>query len=218
MPVCPRRKWMCFRSVSTWSSSPTAPPAPSSDGVRFLFVGAGTYGKGVDLLISAYERVSRESDSLRIVGVPTPLVRGLVRGRRNISLAGSMDPDALREEYASAHVLVLPSRFDGFGMVVTEALSTGRPVIVSARVGAADLVVSEGPDKCGWIVPSDDVEALARAMHEAASEPQALSALALAARRAAERASWSRYDDAIRRFYGSFFSGHVTGRPDTGSG
>jgi glycosyltransferase involved in cell wall biosynthesis len=96
----------------------------------------------------------------------------------------------LAEELRRADVLVLPSRNDSYAMVVAEALASGLPVLISEMVGAKDLV-TEG--KTGWIVPVDDVAALAGRMSWCASHPEAVRAMGPDCRRAAEGATWPAY-------------------------
>src|SRR5262249_36569992 len=61
-----------------------------------------------------------------------------------IEYAGFQAPEALPEFFARAHVFVLPSRYDGWGVVVNQALAAGLPVICSDAVGAGhDLVMDE---------------------------------------------------------------------------
>jgi glycosyltransferase involved in cell wall biosynthesis len=57
----------------------------------------------------------------------------------------------------------VPSRWDGWGLVVNEALSVGTPAIVSSCCGAAELITH---GRNGYVVPSGDVEALRRCLEE----------------------------------------------------
>jgi glycosyltransferase involved in cell wall biosynthesis len=100
----------------------------------------------------------------------------------------------LVNHYRDADCLVLPSRFDSFGMVVAEALACGLPVIVSDMVGAKSLVV-EGEN--GWIVPVGDVEALARRMRWCVEHRPALAEMRINAARSAQRASWPHYHQRL---------------------
>jgi glycosyltransferase involved in cell wall biosynthesis len=177
-------------------------PLPETKhGIRFLFAGSATYWKGVDILFEAFDQIGDATSTLRFIGVKTPLLNGLLRSSRGATATGPIPRQSLIEEYAAAHILVLPSRFDGFGMVVSEAMSIGRPVIVSDHVGASDLVKTEGSDKSGWIVPADDAGALAEAMRDAIARREELSTYGRSARRAIESNSWKEYSHSIDHFY-----------------
>jgi len=182
-------------------------PGPADDAVTFLFAGASIHRKGFDLLVTAFDRVRRGAPSarLRIVG-PGGDSAHLV-GRRTVSdggdsieVRGAVPQDELATELRGADCLVLPSRNDSFGMVVAEALACGTPVIVSEMVGAKDLV-EEGVS--GWIVPTEDADALAASMLRCARDPEALRAMAPAAREAAESATWAAYHRRFAALIGS---------------
>lgn len=78
--------------------------------------------------------------------------------QKRIELAGTVDE--LDEAFHQADLFVLPSRFEGYGMVFAEALAAGLP-IVAARAGAVPDVV---PESAGILVPPDDVESLTTAL------------------------------------------------------
>ena len=89
----------------------------------------------------------------------------------------------------SADFFVLPSRYEPFGMVISEAMATGLPVITSANVGAADLVDADS----GIVVPEpNDVTALARAMRRLTSDAGLCQRMGQSARIVAEHYSWSK--------------------------
>jgi glycosyltransferase involved in cell wall biosynthesis len=67
--------------------------------------------------------------------------------------------------YASADVLCVPSRYDGWGLVVPEGLTSGLPVIATDRMGAGLEFVRTGEN--GWLIPAGDEEAILDAMREA---------------------------------------------------
>jgi glycosyltransferase involved in cell wall biosynthesis len=85
---------------------------------------------------------------------------------------------------------VLPSRNESFGMVVAEALAAGLPVVVSDRVGAAELI-AEG--KNGWVVPAGDAGALTARLLACADDRAALRRMRSACLEAAAAADWSVY-------------------------
>jgi glycosyltransferase involved in cell wall biosynthesis len=83
---------------------------------------------------------------------------------------------------------VLPSRYEPFGMVVSEAMATGMPVIISASTGAAEIVTPE----CGIVlIDSEDVHALSEALARLASDRLLRNQMGQRARVIAEQHSWS---------------------------
>lgn len=149
--------------------------------------------KGIDLIASACRSVRARGYSFefRIIGNAAVAEPELIRSLRAVATIGGRLPQvALPEFYRSADVFVLPSRFDSFGMVVTEALACGLPVIVTENVGAKDLV-EEGVN--GWVIPANDADSLADRMAWCAANPQAVRAMAVAARASAEGCNWTRY-------------------------
>jgi glycosyltransferase involved in cell wall biosynthesis len=131
-------------------SGPKPRTSPRNE-VSLLYFGRwDVYNKGLDLLLLglAQGRDAGLCATLRIVGKSSPRERSLLRQSidelvldKIVSLEGFLPEvwEAVRE----ADFVVLPSRFDGFGQVVLEALALGTPVIVSSRAGAAEYFDSD---------------------------------------------------------------------------
>ena len=129
----------------------------------FLFSGSLIARKGVDLLTAAFARLAREVPNVRLRIVGDGEFRAV---SDRVDFVGFRDWHELPREYAAADVLCVPSRYDGWGLVVTEGLAAGLPVIATDRMGAALEFVETGRN--GWLIPAGDEEALFRAMREAA--------------------------------------------------
>ncbi|MEX0739711.1 MAG: glycosyltransferase family 4 protein [Pseudohongiella sp.] len=155
---------------------------------RLLTVATLTRRKAHDVLIAALARIHTLDWTARFVGgdhFDLVWASGLKEQCANLNLgericfAGSLDD--LSAEYAAADMFVLPSRFEGYGMVFAEALAFGLP-IVAAQAGAVPDVV---PASAGVLVPPDDVDALAAALQGILSRPAQFKALQQGARTAA---------------------------------
>jgi glycosyltransferase involved in cell wall biosynthesis len=144
-------------------------------GVRFLFSGQLIPRKGVDVLIRAFERVCQadERATLTILG-DGPYASQyrrmiLPEWRPRMTFIGHRQPEELPAVFAATDVFVLPSRYDGWGVVVNEALAAGMPVIATHAVGAAcDLIETS---RTGYVVPTGNVTALADAMTRFTADP-----------------------------------------------
>jgi glycosyltransferase involved in cell wall biosynthesis len=161
--------------------------------VHLLSVATLTPRKGHDLLVHALAALTALPWTLTCVGSLTRGAPETVAALRRqihqagldqrISLVGEMTGDALEAAYQSADLFVLPTRHEGYGMVVAEALARGIPVI-STRTGAIpDLV---GPS-AGLLVPPDDGVAFQDALARVLSDAALRASLREGAHRARER-------------------------------
>lgn len=138
----------------------------------FLFSGSLIARKGVDLMARAFVQLAAEFPEvrLRIAGdgeLRRSLAQMLGPVSERVEFTGFKNWDELPELYASADVLCVPSRYDGWGLVVPEGLASGLPVIATDRMGAALEFVQTGVN--GWLIPAGDEMAILQVMREAAS-------------------------------------------------
>jgi glycosyltransferase involved in cell wall biosynthesis len=151
-----------------------APTGPATDsGGRLLCVGALAPHKGQDLLLEALAGTAGLPWRCTLVG---PLDRDphfVASLERRATAAGIGDRlripgprtgAALQREYHRADVLVLPSRGETYGMVVTEALAAGLPVIATAVGGVPEALGRTASGVPGLLVPAEDHRALAAAL------------------------------------------------------
>ncbi|MDX2257896.1 MAG: glycosyltransferase family 4 protein [Hyphomicrobiaceae bacterium] len=192
--------------------SPIADRSDRRRSVRFVFAGNVTRLKGVDVLIEAFSatRAAGADAELTLIGgwVDAEVVAA-ARATPGITLLPHAPQPELFATIASHDCLVLPSRFDGFGMVVPEAMALGVPVIVSDRVGAK-MVVEDFPG-AGWIVPVD-ATALASRMIALATDRSELAAGAQVTRRAARHYSWDAYSTRVTGILADVQRRHEGGR------
>ncbi len=152
----------------------------------FLFSGALTHRKGADLVAKGFVRLRSEGFSVRLKlmgagAMEHDLRQILANCRDRVEFVGFCDWDELPEVYATADVLCVPSRYDGWGLVVPEGLAAGLPVISTKQTGAAVEFIQTGRN--GWLVAPNDGEAVYHAMRAAASiDPGELYAMSSEAR------------------------------------
>ena len=183
-----------------WLPSPDRHPPErhSADGVRFLFVGNVGRAKGVDLLLEAF--VQLDAPGKRLILIGSVAEEGVLPGAlpEDVEYRGWLPRDAVYKAYSNADVLVLPSRADGFGLVVVEAMGCGLPVIVSSATGAKDGVEDRAT---GWIFESGNAEDLLRAMAAAHFRRASLADMGAQARQAVAKLTWDAYGAQTRKFY-----------------
>jgi glycosyltransferase involved in cell wall biosynthesis len=173
-------------------------PRRRGNTLNMLCVATLTPRKGHDLLFEALAPLSPHWQ-LTCVGSLTrspatvAALRQQLRRLRldgQVTLAGEVDSAALAQLYAQADLFVLPTRCEGYGMAVAEALAHGLPVI-STPVGAIPELVGS---QAGLLVGVEDVAMLRAALERVVSEPDLLDSLALGAQ--AVRGTLPRWRDS----------------------
>ncbi|MDR7150631.1 glycosyltransferase involved in cell wall biosynthesis [Hydrogenophaga palleronii] len=132
------------------------------DHKEILYVGQLIVRKRVDLLLQAFSQLDLPTARLRIIGKGDQ-EQHLLELAHQLDIAERVDfspgmPNAdIVAAMAAADVLVLPSRFDGWGAVVNEALMVGTPVISSDRCGASDVIEN---GRNGYVFEAGNARAL----------------------------------------------------------
>jgi len=150
-------------------------------GPTLLFVGRFTDAKRVPLLIRAYARARSRFDT------PAPLlVWGGAAGEwegehphavaqevgdEGVFFTGWRGHDDLPLGLAQAEVLVMPSVNDSYPQTPLEAMATGLPVLATTSGGFPTMINTDAARPDGWLVPPDDVDALADALVDAVNRP-----------------------------------------------
>ncbi|CAD5247602.1 Glycosyl transferases group 1 [Bosea sp. 62] len=137
----------------------------AGESVELLAVGSLVPRKGYDVLIAALEGVADRPWRLTIVGADdrAPTTTASLKAQiaaaglaERVRLAGAFGQAELDAAYAKADLFVMPSLFEGYGMVLTEALARGLPILCTTGGAAAQTA----PDEAALKVPPGDVAAL----------------------------------------------------------
>jgi glycosyltransferase involved in cell wall biosynthesis len=178
---------------------------PLSTGTVLIYVGRFTEVKRLGLLIRAFASAqSRSSHTAALVlvgGHPGewegehPLEGVRASGARNVFLAGWQEQSRLASFLSASDLIVLPSAREQFGQALVEGMACGLPAIAARSFGAS-RIVDDG--ETGWLVPPDDMDALADAIVEAVDSPEERRRRGARARAA-----------AIERYSGASMAGSV---------
>jgi glycosyltransferase involved in cell wall biosynthesis len=162
--------------------------SPARQPARLLFVGRDFFRKGGDIVVRAFEQLRREHyPDLRLtVAGPAawPLAGEVPEG---VAFLGDRPTEEVARLYREHDVLVMPSRFEAFGIAHREALANGMPVI-----GRSDFAMPEAihPGKNGALVGSDDPAELAAAIVHVLEHPEVRRYTVSTAAEVRARYSW----------------------------
>jgi|TARA_B100001964_G_C14254754_1_gene611772 N-acetyl-alpha-D-glucosaminyl L-malate synthase BshA len=166
-----------------------------------VFVGSLVKQKGVDILIKSFEIVGKKhSDSKLIIigdGSERKVLEKLARELRiDVVFHGYLDD--FRDILNKSLVFVLPSRTEGFGLVLLEAMEARIPIIATDVGGIKEIVVN---DENGLLVKKEDVNSLADAINKIIEDNDLKNRLIFGGRKTIKKFSWSRMADEVDVFY-----------------
>ncbi len=189
--------------VDLSSFYPSKTPAP--DRFDVVFVGLVGLRKGVVHLLRAFERLNHPRKRLLIVGhVQRPLARILAgfRERLEIVVTGHVTHAQVRDYMSSSHAFVLPSVEDGYGVVMSQAMACGTPVVASTNTGA-EMLYRDGEE--GFIVPVGDDDALLDRLQRLADDPALIDRMSKAALATIRGVGgWDTYGDQVAAMLAEF--------------
>ena len=166
---------------------------PHGGPARFVFAGSLSRLKSIDTILAAFRRLHAEGHVYELAfvgGVADPQMLREVEMTPHAVHTPSVAQQDLFAILAHADCLLLPSRYDSFGMVVAEAMACATPAIVSTRTGAKAIV--ESFPASGWVV-EPDVESLYLLLRRLLSDHSLLQQARAPALQASREYSWTRY-------------------------
>ncbi len=159
-------------------------------GQRILYVGRLDQRKGIMDLLGAVSRIPQVSLSIAGNGPLQKLIAERIDKlglKKRVRLLGRIHRDKIPELYHTYDLLVLPSHYEGFGLVILEAMASGTPVLTS------DACANLGQP----VFRSGDVPAMANMIQRLLSDPQTLGTLSRIGIQTASRYEWDAIADQI---------------------
>ncbi len=177
--------------------------------LRILFLGNIIERKGLHTLLQALFSLgpAREAFILDIVGSLTTELKYAKQMQEfvmvnslssMVTFHSSLNNEPLKQKLKQAHILIVPSSYEGFGIVYLEGMSFGLPAI-GTTAGAASEIIEHG--KTGYLIKPNDYQSLATHISQLASNRSLLTELSLNARkRYIQQPSWNETANQIRAF------------------
>lgn len=188
--------------------------------LRLLFLGNLIARKGLHTLLEALRRLPGGDFRLEVVGrmdVDPGYARRLLAQVKAGGLAervrfhGPLADDQLAAQLAAAHVLVVPSTYEGYGIVYLEGMGFGLPAVATSAGGASEIV-TDGENGC--LVPPGEPDALATRLSGLARDRGLLARLSLGAlERYRRQPAWEETAAGVHDFLLGFAHVHSSGRP-----
>jgi glycosyltransferase involved in cell wall biosynthesis len=162
--------------------------------LKVLFVGGLSQRKGLSYLFEAVKGLETQV-SLTVVGNKTVTdCTVLNEALEQHTWIPSLAHDEILEIMQSHDIFVFPSLFEGFGLVITESMSQGTPVITTDRTAGPDLI-EHGVD--GWLVEAASSESIKQVLASVLEKPTLLKKLGQAAQNKARTRPWSTYSQEM---------------------
>lgn len=162
--------------------------------IKVLYVGGLSQRKGISYLFNAFWGLE-EYIELTVVGLGNINKCTILReSLKRVNYIPSLPHEEILELMATHDVFVFPSLFEGFGLVITEAMSQGTPVITTNRTCGPDIITN---GKDGWIVDAGTSNPIKELFELFISNPEILHNAGKAAMQTAAKRPWVKYEDEL---------------------
>lgn len=192
-----------------FSERPGSHPAVSEDRPSVLVLSRLDPRKGIDKAMRAFARADGTDAELLIAG--TGRLESSLKDLAadlgvadDVSFLGFVPDEELPSLYSSVELFVLPSEYEGFGIVFMEAMACGTPVI-GTEVGGIPTAVADG--ETGYLVPRDGIDELAARMEELLGDPEAYERMAESSEAWASDHEWSEIASRVETEYAELTGG-----------
>lgn len=162
--------------------------------LELYFAGQISLRKGIPDLLQAWEKAALRSAELTLVGSWFLNERKKVTLPPRVKHVCALASEGLRDQYRQADIFIFPSFFEGFGLVLLEAMACGLPAIATDTTAGADWLT----ESSGRVLPVGNSDALVSAMRWFDKNRDRLPPMRCAARKQAELCTWERYRSTVK--------------------
>lgn len=170
----------------------------------FLFVGSITSRKGIPLLLECWESIEIEEAELHLVGPISTEAIEWCKGYKNVFCKGSMSQKNVAKHMQNSDVFIFPSFFEGFGLVLLEAMAAGLPIVASKATAAPDLIDTQS----GFVFEQGNKQELHEIMRYCIQNREIIYQKGINAQNRARLFSWDAYGDRWFEILKKYYAGH----------
>lgn len=163
------------------------------DIIRFVFVGLVDARKGIPFLLEVWNKLDLGNIELTLIGPVTPGIENFIQANYpSVILMGKLSFNEVKDRLPDYDVLIFPSFFEGFGLVIPEAMASGLPVITTTSTCGPDII-ENGQE--GFLIGPGNDAALRTSIEYFVKAPHLILEKGLQARRKIEQFSWDAYGE-----------------------
>lgn len=163
-----------------------------SQKLKLLYVGSISCEKGIYFLLEAIRQLDSDQISLTLVGKKYIGDRLLEPYKKWCNFIGDIPHAQVKQYYSSSDVFVLPTLFDSFGRVISEAMSYGLPVVSTNHAGAADYIKD---NVNGFVIPAGDINSLVNVIQYFIDNRDEIKRMGINANNTAQIHTWTYYEE-----------------------
>lgn len=165
--------------------------------IKILYAGNMSQLKGLSYMFEAVEYFSDKIELHLVGSIAERNCKILMESIQKHIYLGSISHNKLLEEMRNVDLLIFPSLCDGFGMVISEAMSQGTPVIATYNSGGPDII-NHGEN--GWLIPSADANAIKDIISYIIKNPNEIKRVGMNALATASKRPWIKYEEEVTNF------------------
>lgn len=159
--------------------------------VRFVFVGTVDARKGIPFLLETWSKLSNAAIELTLIGPISAFTEQYIqKNYPAVVIRGRLPFSEVKEILPDYDVMIFPSFFEGFGLVIPEAMASGLPVITTTATCGPDIIEN---GKEGFIIEPADENKLIESINYFINNPGKMIECGLLARKKMEEFSWDAY-------------------------
>ena len=171
--------------------------------IRVLFVGGLSQRKGISYFFEALKGLEDKIETTVVGKGNLDVCPTLKEALSKVNYIPSLSHGEILQLMANNDLFVFPSLFEGFGLVITEAMSQGTPVITTDRTCGPDIM-HDGVD--GWIVKAGDSQPIRKLLMDFIADPSILLTAGKEAMHTASQRPWSVYEKELAKSVNEFLN------------